>query len=52
MIVETILVVHSQQILERVMRNLILEKAKILMTSNHFLADVEKSDFKRSLGIR
>lgn len=37
-ILETILVVHSQWIFERLIRSLILEKAKILMTLNCFLA--------------
>lgn len=50
-IARTILVVHSQQILKRMVRSLISVKAKILMTFNCFLADFEKSNCKHSLGM-
>jgi hypothetical protein len=44
--------VHSQGILEIVVRSLSSEKAKIIMTFNSLLADFENLDFQHSLEIR
>lgn len=51
-IVGTILVVHRQRLLQKGVRDLILEKINIVKTFNCFLADFENSDFQHSLGIR